>query len=125
LRGLSLGVLGLTFKDNTNDVRNSQAIEIIKALYNLGAIIKVYDPQGTEGAKKLLHGVAFCENAYCVVDKSDALIFLTAWDEFKSLDLNKVKALLQKPIIIDAVNVLDLEKVEEVGFVYRGVGRSL
>lgn len=125
LRGISLGVLGLAFKDNTNDVRNSQAIEIIKALYNLGAIIKVYDPQGIEGAKKLLHGVAFCENAYCVVDKSDALIFLTAWDEFKSLDLNKVKALLQKPIIIDAVNVLDLEKVKEVGFVYRGVGRSL
>jgi UDPglucose 6-dehydrogenase len=125
LRGLSLGILGLTFKDNTNDVRNSQAIEIIKALYNLGAIIKVYDPQGIEGAKKLLYGVAFCENAYCVVDKSDALIFLTAWDEFKSLDLNKVKALLQKPIIIDAVNVLNLDKVKEAGFVYRGVGRSL
>jgi len=124
-QGLSLGILGLTFKDKTNDIRNSQAIEIIRVLHSLGASIKVYDPQGIEGAKKLLHDVTFCENAYCVLDKSDALIFLTAWDEFKSLDLNKIKTLLQKPIIIDAVNVLDLGKVKEVGFIYRGVGRSL
>jgi len=125
LQGLSLGILGLTFKDSTNDVRNSQAIEIIRVLRSLGASIKVYDPQGIEGAKKLLHGVTFCGNAYCVVDKSDALICLTAWNEFKTLDLNKIKTLLKKPIIIDAVNVLDLGKVKEAGFIYRGVGRSL
>jgi UDPglucose 6-dehydrogenase len=125
LHDLLLGVLGLTFKDNTNDVRNSRAIKIIRTLQEEGASIKAYDPQGIEGAKKFLHGITFCENAYCALDGADALILLTAWEDFMTLDLGKIKTILKKPIIIDAVNLLDLEKLRKEGFIYRGMGRSL
>lgn len=125
LSGKTLGVLGLAFKENTDDIRESVAIEIVKTLRGLGAYVKVFDPQAMNNAKKALGEVSikYCLDKYEAIEGSDALIILTEWKEFATLDLGKVKTSLKNPVIFDGRNILDRKKVESAGFVYFAVGK--
>lgn len=123
IRQRKIGILGLSFKPNTDDVRDSPAIGILKELKAEGAIIKAYDPVAMENAKKLLPDIEYCSSAYEVTEDCNALLLLTEWDEFKWLDFSRVKSLLQNPIVIDTRNCLDPHTLKQLGFVYEGVGR--
>ena len=121
----TIGVLGLAFKENTDDIRDSVAIEIVKQLRGLGAYIKVFDPQAMFNAKKVLGetSIKYCLDKYEAIENSDALVILTEWKEFANLDLQKVKSMLKNPVIFDGRNLLNREKVESSGFVYFAVGK--
>lgn len=119
----TIGILGLSFKPNTDDIRSAPSIDIIDALQKEGAKIKVYDPQAMENAKGVLNGVTYCKDSYETADGSDALVILTEWDEFREIDLDKVRHLLTHPIIIDGRNMFDSKQMEARGFVYKSVGR--
>lgn len=124
LQNKTLGVLGLSFKPNTDDIRYSPAIEIILALRKDGVRIKVYDPAAMAKAKGVLGaGIKFCKDAYDVARGCDCLIVATEWNEFKELDLNKIKRLMRQPVIIDGRNIYDPESVKALGFKYSGIGR--
>lgn len=118
-----IGVLGLAFKPNTDDMRSAPALDIIAQLQREGATIRVYDPKAMGVARKMLKGVAFCRNAYEVAKGSDALVIVTEWDEFKKMSLDKIRSLMTHPIIIDGRNIFDPVKVEEKGFIYKSIGR--
>lgn len=123
LQDKTIGALGLSFKPDTDDIRLSPAIEIIQQLCAEGARIKTYDPKAMEKAKPELPGVTFCQDPYEVAQDSEALIILTDWAEFKSLDIQRVKSCLIHPIIIDGRNIFDPQKLEEAGFIYKSIGR--
>lgn len=120
----TISIWGLTFKPNTNDVRNSLAIKIINLLKNDGAKIKAYDPHGMEEAKKLIKDIKYCNHIYEASKDADLVLILTAWEEFKKVDFLKLKSIMRKPIIIDGVNVLDPQEAKKYGFIYKGVGRE-
>ncbi|MEO0116163.1 MAG: UDP-glucose/GDP-mannose dehydrogenase family protein [candidate division WOR-3 bacterium] len=124
LKDKKIGVLGLAFKPNTDDMRFAPAIDIINRLVKEGAVVKVYDPQAMENAKKVLPPVIYCSSPYEVCAGSESLLILTEWEEFKKLDLKKVKELLRLPIIIDGRNIFAPEEMKKLGFIYRGVGRG-
>ncbi|MEX2013239.1 MAG: UDP-glucose/GDP-mannose dehydrogenase family protein [Candidatus Levyibacteriota bacterium] len=123
LRGKTITMLGLSFKPDTDDMRDAPAIDIIELLQKDGAKIKAYDPQAMEGAKKVLVGVEYEKNAYDAVKGADAVVIMTEWNEFKKLDLEKIKGLMKEPFMIDARNIYDLEQARSLGFNYIGVGR--
>lgn len=123
LRGKSIGALGLAFKPNTDDVRDSPAVTIIGRLMEAGALVKAYDPVAMDNAKKILPRLSTHSDPYAVAKESDALIVLTEWDEFKWLDFAKIKSLLKNPIVVDTRNCLDPKLLRQMGFVYEGVGR--
>jgi len=123
LRGKTLGVLGLSFKPNTSDMREAPSITIIEGLQREGARIKAFDPVAMEEAKKFLKDVLYCNDTYEVAEGSDALIFITEWNQFRSLDLDRVRKLLRQPIIIDLRNIYEPQKMREKGFQYTCVGR--
>ncbi|HPS41689.1 MAG TPA: UDP-glucose/GDP-mannose dehydrogenase family protein [Anaerolineaceae bacterium] len=118
----TIGVLGISFKPNTDDIRDAAAIEIIHLMQNEGAHIRAYDPQAMENASKVLKNVTLCENPYQVAEKADALILATEWNEFKQLDFSKLKTLMSNPLILDGRNAWDPEKLHELGFTYMGIG---
>jgi UDPglucose 6-dehydrogenase len=119
-----IGILGLAFKPNTDDMRDAPAAEIIHLLQNEGARIKAYDPVAMEVAKGVLNNVTYCANAYEVAEGSDALVVMTEWNEFKHLDRARIKKAMRQPILIDGRNVYDVEEMQSLGFVYRGMGRG-
>lgn len=119
-----IGVLGLSFKPNTDDIREAPALEIIHLLQTEGAIIKAYDPQAMENAKSALKQVTLCDNPYDVVDGADAMILAAEWNEFKQLDFARIKNLMRQPIIMDGRNLWDPEQLRSLGFTYYGVGRA-
>jgi UDPglucose 6-dehydrogenase len=119
----TIGVLGLSFKPDTDDIRCSVAIGVIKSLQKLGANIKVYDPQAMNKAKAELEKVKFCANAYEASKASDCLLLMTEWAEFTQLDLGKVKSLMAQPVIIDGRNIFDPQKMKKAGFIYKCFGR--
>lgn len=123
LRGISIGVLGLSFKPNTDDMREAPSIDIIELLKRDGAIIKAFDPQAIETARELIKDVKFTENIYDTAKDTQALVILTEWNEFKEADLKKIKDLMKNPVIIDARNIYDPQEMKELGFTYVGVGR--
>ncbi len=123
LNGKTIGILGLAFKPDTDDMREAPAIDIIHKLQAEGARIKAYDPQAMETAQTLLRNIEYCQSAYEVADGSDALVIITEWDEFKNLDLVKIKGLLKQPLIIDGRNLFEPAEMRQLGFAYRGVGR--
>lgn len=123
LKGKTIGVLGLSFKPNTDDMREAPSIDIISQLQEEEANIKAYDPQAMGNARRTLHNVEYCPNPYEVAKDSDALIIVTEWEEFKSLDLLRIKQLLKQPVIIDGRNIFDPAKMKASGFFYTGVGR--
>lgn len=118
----TVGVLGLAFKPNTDDMRDAPAIYIIEALGKGGAKIQAYDPAAMENARRILPHVKFLKNPYEVCKNSDILVLLTEWNEFKELDLIRVRSLLKRPIILDGRNIYERGKVEKLGFTYQGVG---
>jgi UDPglucose 6-dehydrogenase len=125
LKGAQIGVLGLAFKPNTDDIRDSPAIDIANMLMAQGAIVKAYDPAAMENASKSMTGpIQFCNDSYEVAENSDALIILTEWNQFRKLDLSRIKELLKSPRIIDLRNIYDPESVQKLGFEYACVGRG-
>ncbi len=123
LEGKLIGVLGLAFKPDTDDMRNAPSVKIIQRLLAEGAKIKAFDPKSMEKAKEYLPGIEYCGNPYQVAEQAEALIIVTEWNEFKEMDLKKIKSLLHQPIIIDGRNIYDPEKMESLGFIYKSVGR--
>ncbi|MCR9214819.1 MAG: UDP-glucose/GDP-mannose dehydrogenase family protein [Proteobacteria bacterium] len=123
VEGKTIAVLGLTFKPNTDDMRESPSLDIIPELVNAGAKIRAYDPEGMEEAKKLLSDIEFEDNAYAVLEDADALVIITEWNEFRALDLSRVKSLMKSPIMIDLRNVYEPKDMINRGFVYESVGR--
>jgi len=119
-----IGVLGLAFKPNTDDIRESPALEVIHLLQAEGAIVKAYDPVAMGNARKVLPQVEYCSDAYEVARGSDALILVTDWNEFKHLNLAAIKESMRRPIFIDGRNLYDVETMKELGFIYRGIGRG-
>ena len=124
LEGKTVGLLGLTFKPNTDDMRDSPSIPLAKALLAGGATVTAFDPVGREQAEPLLPGVAFAANAYEVATGADALVIVTEWDEFRALDLGRVAGLMRGTALIDLRNIYDRPAVERAGLTYRGVGRG-
>ncbi len=123
-RGKTIGILGLAFKPNTDDMRDAPSIEIIHMLQHEGAQIKAYDPQAMETAKRLLTDVNYCENPYAVAEDADALILVTEWNEFKQLDMMRIKSSMRQPILLDGRNIYDPRRMQEMGFIHRGMGRG-
>jgi UDPglucose 6-dehydrogenase len=123
LKNKTLGVLGLSFKPNTDDMREAPSLKIISDLQKSGAHIKAFDPVAMDNAKKLMPDLVYCNDTYEVADGSDAMIFITEWNQFRSLDLDKIKSLMNSPIIIDLRNIYHPEKMREKGFQYTSVGR--
>ncbi|HEX7822385.1 MAG TPA: UDP-glucose/GDP-mannose dehydrogenase family protein [Sphingobium sp.] len=123
VRGKTVAVLGLTFKPNTDDMRDSPAIAVVQTLQDAGATIRAYDPEGTDQARLVLTDVEYCRNAYEAMEGADALVIVTEWDAFRALDLDRVKSLLSQPILVDLRNVYPRDLVENAGFSYWGVGR--
>jgi len=124
LKGKRLGVLGLTFKPNTDDIRESPAIKIVKKFVDKGASVVAFDPAGMEAAREVLREVVFAKDMYDVAKDADALVLITEWNEFRFLDWERVKALLRSPRIMDLRNIYDPVRMKARGFDYHCVGRS-
>jgi len=124
IKGKNIGVLGLSFKPNTDDLRNAPSLEIIDVLKREGAQIRCFDPQAMHKARELLPDVRFCRDAYEVARGADCLVILTEWNEFKELDFNRLKKLMRQPIIVDGRNIYEPGKFKELGFRYIGIGRG-
>jgi UDPglucose 6-dehydrogenase len=123
VRGKTVAVLGLTFKPNTDDMRDSPAISVIQTLQDAGATVKAYDPEGTEQAQKVLDNVTYCTGPYEAIEGADALAIVTEWDQFRALDLDRVKSLLKAPVLIDLRNIYNPDEIAAAGFQYTSIGR--
>jgi UDPglucose 6-dehydrogenase len=123
LKDKTIGVLGLAFKQNTDDVRMSPAIELCQRLQKEGAVLRVHDPKAMEKAKAVLKGVTFVEDLNAVAEGCDALVVATEWDEFKKLDLDRARKALTHPIMFDGRNLFDPAEMERLGFIYKSIGR--
>jgi UDPglucose 6-dehydrogenase len=123
IRGHTIAVLGLTFKPNTDDMREAPSIALITALRDAGAKVRAYDPEGMKQARAVLESIEYADNAYACIEGADALVIVTEWESFRALDLDRVKALLKRPILVDLRNVYRLEDMERRGFTYVSVGR--
>lgn len=123
LKNRIIGIFGLSFKPNTDDMRDAPSITIINELQKYGAKIKAYDPIAIDNAKKILTNISFFDDPYKTVENCDALIIVTEWNEFRQLDLQKIKKNMGKPIVIDGRNIYDPRKMSELGFIYKGIGR--
>jgi UDPglucose 6-dehydrogenase len=119
----TLGVLGLAFKPNTDDMRLAPSLEVIRTLQKEGARIRAYDPKAMDKARELLPNVEFCDGPYAAAAGADGLIICTEWDEFRQLDLEKLRAVMSQPIVLDGRNLYEPQKMAELGFVYKSIGR--
>jgi UDPglucose 6-dehydrogenase len=122
--GKRVGILGLAFKPNTDDMREAPSIPLVKALVERGAVVSAFDPVARHQAEQVLSGIEFAEDAYAAADGADALVIVTEWDEFRALDLDRIAASLRGKILIDLRNVYDRSEAEEVGLTHYGVGRG-
>ena len=123
LAGKTVGVLGLTFKPNTDDMRDAPSLDIVPALQAAGAKVQAFDPEGHE-AKAMLKGVEFKADPYAVAEGADALVIITEWDQFRALDLDRIKLLMNKPVLVDLRNIYKPEDMRARGFAYTSVGRA-
>jgi len=123
LDGKNIGVLGLAFKANTDDIRESPAVNVTRMLLEKGARVTAYDPQAMDNARQALPGAGFAEDPYQAVQGADAMVLLTEWDEFKWLDYGRARELMESPLIVDTRNCLDPAVLRKLGFHYEGVGR--
>jgi len=123
LQGRTVGLLGLAFKPNTDDMREAASLDIARMLLAAGAHVKAYDPVATGVAKGLLPEVEYCHDAYQAAQESDAVMIVTDWNEFKQLDMPRLKAAMRTPLIVDGRNIYDGNVLREMGFTYRGTGR--
>lgn len=124
VRGKTIGILGLTFKPNTDDMREAPSLSIIQCLIGAGARIRAFDPQGMDAAQAMMPSATYCTDAYDAAAGADCLVLVTEWNEFRSLDLARVKTLMGKPVIADLRNVYRRKEVEAAGFVYTSIGSS-
>jgi UDPglucose 6-dehydrogenase len=123
LRGKTFAILGLSFKPNTNDLREAPALAIAEILMKQGATIRAYDPVALEEASRTLNGLTSCEDAYHAAEGTDALILMTEWNQFRNLDFERLKTLMRQPVLFDLRNVYDSTKVVSFGFLHVSVGR--
>jgi len=119
-----IGVLGLSFKPNTDDIREAPSLEIVHLLQNEGAVVKAYDPQAMENASAMMKNIVLCDNPYQVAEGADAIILATEWNEFRQIDFERLHKAMRQPIIMDGRNLWDPDQLKEMGFVYFGVGRG-
>jgi len=124
VRGKTIAVLGLTFKPNTDDTRDSPAIPLITALQDLGAIVRGYDPAGMEQAKPHLPDVHYCQSAYSAAEGAEALVIATEWEQFRALDLSRLKRVMARPLIIDLRNIYRDDEMQRAAFRYVPIGRA-
>ena len=122
--GKRVGILGLAFKPNTDDMREAPSIPIVKGLVERGASVAAFDPVARRQAEPLLSGIEFADDAYAVADGADALVIVTEWDEFRALDLQRIAASLRGKVLIDLRNVYDRSEAEAAGLTYFGIGRG-
>jgi UDPglucose 6-dehydrogenase len=123
VKGKTVGVLGLTFKPNTDDMRDAPALAIIPALQDKGAKVQAFDPEGLHEARQLLHDVDFKEDPYDVAQGADVLVIVTEWDQFRALDLDRIKLLMNAPNLVDLRNIYKPDDMRARGFAYTSVGR--
>ena len=121
--GKTIGILGLAFKPNTDDMRDAPSLDIIAALQKAGAVIRAYDPESMDEAKTMMKDVVWCGSAYEAMDGVDALSIVTEWNEFRALNLDRVKSLLKTPILVDLRNIYDAAEMNAAGFKYSCIGR--
>lgn len=119
----TIAILGLAFKPNTDDMREAPSLVIVEALKKAGAIIRAFDPEAMDQARSMIDGVTFTDNAYECMDGADAVAIITEWDAFRALDLDRVKALLRQPILVDLRNIYRPDEIRRRGFYYESVGR--
>jgi UDPglucose 6-dehydrogenase len=124
VRGKTIAVLGLTFKPNTDDMRDSPAISVITALQDSGARINAFDPEGMEQARLYVDNLTYCSDPYSCCKGAAALVIITEWDAFRALDLERVKELLTEPVLVDLRNIYDMDEVRRQGFTYVSIGRG-
>ena len=123
VKGKSIALLGLAFKPNTDDMRDAPALDIIPALQEAGATIRAFDPEAMHEASNMMTDIVFCDGAYHAVENADAMVILTEWDQFRALDLDRVKSLLKGDVVVDLRNVYDPADMKRRGFSYDSVGR--
>ncbi|WP_332678803.1 UDP-glucose dehydrogenase family protein [Brevundimonas sp.] len=124
LKGRTVALLGLTFKPNTDDMRDAPSLDVAPALIAMGATVQAFDPEGMHEAAKLLDGVAFREGPYDAVEGADVVVILTEWDQFRALDLDRVKLLMRQPVMVDLRNIYRPEDMRARGFRYASIGRA-
>ncbi|HZO85930.1 MAG TPA: UDP-glucose/GDP-mannose dehydrogenase family protein [Verrucomicrobiae bacterium] len=124
LRDRTISILGLTFKPNTDDMREAPSIPLITALQDMGAKVRAFDPAGMQQAQKVLENVTYCENAYDCAKGGDALVIVTEWEQFRALDLGRLKNAMARPIMVDLRNAYNAAQVKQAGFTYHGIGRN-
>ncbi|KAF0231712.1 MAG: UDPglucose [Beijerinckiaceae bacterium] len=124
VRGKRIGLLGLAFKPNTDDMRDAPSIEIIRQLQAEGALIRAYDPESMAQARQVFDGIDYAENGYACADGADVLVIVTEWDQFRALDLGRIKAAMKTPVLVDLRNIYPPEEMRARGFVYSSVGRA-
>ena len=124
VKGRTIGVLGLAFKPNTDDMRDAPALDIVPALIEAGANIVAYDPEGMHEAQKLMSGLAYADDAYGAIEGADAMVIITEWDQFRALDLDRVKTLLKSDVVVDLRNIYAPEDMAKRGFEYTSLGRA-
>jgi UDPglucose 6-dehydrogenase len=125
LRGKTIAVLGLTFKPNTDDMREAPSIPLITALQDMGAVVRAFDPVGMEHAKALLPDVVYCDGPYSCADGSDGVVIVTEWEQFRALDFNLMKQRMACPLLVDLRNIYSSDEMERHGFLYVGIGRKV
>ena len=125
VKGKKVAVLGLTFKPNTDDMRDSPSLEIVPALIEGGAEVSAFDPQGMDEAREMLDGVNWCESSYEALEGADVVTLVTEWNEFRALDLERVKASMSNPVMVDLRNIYNPEEMVDAGFEYYCIGRTV
>ncbi len=123
VEGKIVALLGLTFKPNTDDMRDAPSLDIVPALIAAGARVRAYDPEGMEEAKKHLDGVEWCENAYDTMEDASVVSIITEWNEFRALDLKRAKTLMKEPVLVDLRNIYNADEMAAAGFRYSCIGR--
>jgi len=125
LRGKTIAILGLTFKPNTDDMREAPSVPLVTALQDFGARVRAYDPVGIEQARSVLQNVTFCDGPYACAEGAHAVVIVTEWEQFRALDLDRLKAVMAAPVVIDLRNIYRPEEMVGRGFIYESVGRSM
>jgi UDPglucose 6-dehydrogenase len=124
VKGKTIAILGLTFKPNTDDMRDSPSLAIVSVLQGSGARIRAFDPAGMDEARKLLPDIEYCNDAYAALDRADALVIVTEWNEFRSLDLPRMRKSMRAPLIVDLRNIYNPADMAAAGFAYHSIGRA-
>ncbi len=122
--GKTIAVLGLTFKPNTDDMRESPSLDIVPALIDAGANVRAYDPEGMVEAKEMIQGVDWCDDEYETMPDADVLVIITEWNQFRALDLERVKTLMTSPVMVDLRNIYEPTEMSNAGFNYHSIGRA-